>query len=84
MRLILSWILAMMCSLPAGLPAQQEALLLRIFTEVQKSSRPTLEKPVEAPNDEPLLEDVWEDYPKNPEATEIPQVEEEKPVGFKP
>ncbi|MDL1872307.1 hypothetical protein FBR05_08880 [Deltaproteobacteria bacterium PRO3] len=84
MRQVLSWVLAMSCLFPVGLSAQQEALLLKILTEVQRSSRPTVENPAEAKPEAPLLEDVWDDLPKNPEATESPQWEEENPEKLNP
>lgn len=84
MRLILSWILAMSCLFPIGLSAQQEVLFLKILTEVQRSSRQTPEKPPEAKPEAPLLEDVWDDLPQNPEATELPLFEEGNPERLKP
>ncbi|MCC7343344.1 MAG: hypothetical protein IT573_00295 [Deltaproteobacteria bacterium] len=85
MRQVLSWVLAMSCQFPTGLLAQQEALLLKILTEVQRSNRPTVEKSAEAKTEAPLLEDVWDGLPpQNPEATESPQFEEENPEKVNP
>ncbi len=84
MRQVLSWVLAMSCLFPAGLSAQQEALFLKIITEVQRSSRPTVDRPVEATKEEPLLEDVWEEYREEPEATDLPPLDAGKPAEFNP